>query len=60
MIKQMSFKLDPELIRGAQKAIGAESMTDAISRLCREAVENKTVFDEHTKSFGKFTDWDDD
>ena len=60
MVKQMSFKLDPDLIRGAQIALGAETMTDTITMLCKEAIDNKTVFEEHGRSFGKFKDWDED
>ena len=60
MVKQMSFKLDPDLVKSAQKAIGAETMTDTITLLCKEAVDNSTVYAEHGRSFGKFKDWDED
>jgi len=60
MVKQMSFKLDPDLVKGAQKAVGAETMTETLTILCQEAVDNKAVFEEHGRSFGKFKDWDED
>ena len=60
MIRSMTFKLDDVLVKGAQEALGTDTMTDAVSLLCKRAIENKEAKDALGNGNGTMTseDWD--
>lgn len=45
MIRSMTFKIDDELVKGAQIVLGVDTMTEAVSTLCKSAIENQEAVD---------------
>ncbi|MBF0196893.1 MAG: hypothetical protein HQL32_04255 [Planctomycetes bacterium] len=57
MKKQMAFKLEPELVKRAKEAIGADTMTDAVITALEEMVSREETFSFHKSIFGSCKDF---